>query len=156
MNGPFRSVADGIELSLADWESDALLAIPELLTSVGDRSSDPAADRLEQSPYPDDPEAAAEYRRLMAEEMAQSRSADRSAFELTVEQAPRGVVLSIGEAEAWLRVLGEARLVLATRLGISNDGWEEDFPEHDPPVALLHYLGFLQGSLAETLDTQLA
>ena len=154
VNRPFRNVADGLELTLADWEHDALQTIPDLLASVG--GDDPAAGRLDQSPYPDDPEAATEFRRLMAEEMTQSRVADRSAFELTVEQAVRGVTLSLGEAEAWLRVLGEARLILAARLGISDDGWEDEFSEHDPPVALLHYLGFLQASLEETLEARLA
>ena len=84
--------------------------------------------------------------------MAQSRAADRSAFALTVEQAPQGVILSSGESEAWLRVLGDARLVLASRLGIADDGWEEQFSENDPSIALLHYLGWLQQSLAETLE----
>jgi len=87
--------------------------------------------------------------------MAQSRAADRSAFALTVEQSSRGVILSAGEAEAWMRVLAEARLVLASRLGIIEDGWEDDLPEDDPPVALLHYLGWLQQSLTETLEDYL-
>ena len=84
--------------------------------------------------------------------MAQSRAADRSAFALTVEQAPRGVTLSPGESEAWLRVLGDTRLVLASRLGITDDGWEDQLADDDPSVALLHYLGWLQQSLAETLE----
>jgi hypothetical protein len=151
MKVPFRHVAGQIELTMDPWEADALLVVPELLESVGEAGADPAADRLDQAPYPDDPEAAAEFRRLMASEMAQSRAADRSAFSLTVEQAPQGVSLSPGEAEAWLRVLAEARLVLASRVGIIEDGWEDDLSESDPPVALLHYLGWLQQSLAETL-----
>ena len=130
--------------------------VPGLLESVGRAGLDPGADRLDQAPYPDDPEAAAEFRRLMADEMAQSRAADRSAFSLTVEQAPLGVTLSAGEAEAWLRVLAEGRLVLASRLGITEDGWEDDLPGDDPSVALLHYLGFLQQSLAETLEEHLS
>jgi len=148
-------MAGGIELTLAPGESHALQAVPELLDSVGTAGGDPAADRLDQAPYPDDPEAAAEFRRLMAEEMVQSRAADRSAFALTVEQSSRGVILSAGEAEAWMRVLAEARLVLASRLGIIEDGWEDDLPEDDPPVALLHYLGWLQQSLTETLEDYL-
>ena len=152
---PFRYVAGQVELTLDPWETDALQAVPELLGTVGVIGADPAANRLDQAPYPDDPEAAAEFRRLMAGELEQSRAADRSAFSLTVEQAPRGVTLSAGEAEAWLRVLAEARLVLASRLGIAEDGWEDDLPEDDPPVALLHYLGWLQQSLAETLEDHL-
>ena len=152
MTGPFRSVDRGIELTMEHWECAALETIPGLLDSVGAPGEDPAADRLDQAPYPDDPEASTEFRRLMADEMAQSRAADRSAFALTVEQAPRGVILSPGESEAWLRVLGDARLVLASRLGIADDGWEERFSENDPSIALLHYLGWLQQSLAETLE----
>jgi len=155
MKGPFRAARDQVELRMETWEADALKVVPELLESVGEAGADPGADRLDQAPYPDDPEAAAEFRRLMADEMAQSRAADRSAFALTVEQAPDGVILSIGEAEAWLRVLAEARLVLAARLGITEDGWEADLSEDDPPVALLHYLGWLQQSLAEALEDTL-
>lgn len=155
MKGPFSLVAGGVELTLGSREADALLVVPSLLDSVGATGVDPGADRLDQAPYPDDKEAAAEYRRLMADEMAQSRAADRSAFSLTVEQSSGGVTLSAGEAEAWLRVLAEARLVLASRMAISEDGWEEDLPEDDPAVALLHYLGWLQQSLAETLESTL-
>jgi hypothetical protein len=132
-----------------------LQAIPGLLDSVGSLGEDPAAEQLDQAPYPEDPQASAEFRRLMADELTQSRAADRSAFALTVEQATRGVVLSPGESEAWLRVLGEARLVLASRCGILEDGWEDALPEDDPPVALLHYLGWLQQSLTETLEDDL-
>lgn len=155
MNNPFRLVAGVIELTLDPREADALMLVPDLLESVGQVRSDPGADRLDQAPYPDDPEAAAEYRRLMADELAQSRAADRSAFSLTVEQSPGGVTLSPGEAEAWLRVLAEGRLVVAARMGISEDGWEEEFPDDDPAVSLLHYLGWLQQSLAEMLESSL-
>lgn len=152
VTGPFRSIAAGIELTLAPWECEALQLVPGLLESVGSPGQDPAADRLDQAPYPDDPEASAEFRRLMDGEMAQSRAADRSAFSLTVEQAPHGVTLSAGESEAWLRVLGDTRLVLASRMGIADDEWEDQLAEDDPSVALLHYLGWLQQSLAETLE----
>lgn len=152
MKGPFRLVAGRIELNMDPREAEALSVVPGLLESVGETGSDPGADRLDQAAYPDDPDASAEFRRLMAEEMEQSRAADRSAFSLTVELAPNGVTLSPGEAEAWLRVLAEARLVLAARLGIEKEGWEDTLPEDDPPVALLHYLGWLQQSLAETLE----
>lgn len=152
MRGPFHPVAEGVGVTLQPWEVDALMAVPVLLNSVGAGEGDSAADQLDQTPYPEDPEAADEFRRLMAGELKQSRAADRSAFGITVEQAPAGLVLSPAEAEAWLRVLGEARLVLAARAGIVADGWEEDLPDDDPSIALLHYLGWVQQSLAEVLE----
>jgi hypothetical protein len=51
-----------------------------------------------------------------------------------------------------MRVVGEARIVLAGRLGIEEDGWEETASIEDPEVAMLHYLGYLQESLVEALS----
>ena len=48
-----------------------------------------------------------------------------------------------------MRVIGEARLVLAARLGITEDGWEDDA---DPEMALLGYLGYLQDGLVGVLS----
>jgi hypothetical protein len=153
MTTPFRAAEGGIEVVIQPWEVDVLKAIPALLDTLG--RGDAAAEQLDQTPYPEDPAAADEFRRLMASELEQSRAADRSAFGITVEQAPAGLTLSVAEAEAWLRVLGEARLVLAAREGISADGWEEQLPDDNPPIALLHYLGWIQQSLAEVLEEQL-
>jgi hypothetical protein len=155
VKGPFRPVAEGVEVVLQPWEVDALVAVPVLLNSVGTGEGDSAAEQLDQTPYPEDAEAADEFRRLMTGELRQSRAADRSAFGITVEQASGGVILSPAEAEAWLRVLGEARLVLAARAGIVADGWEDDLPDDDPSIALLHYLGWVQQSLAEVLEGRL-
>ena len=153
MTTPFRAVEEGVEVAMQPWEVDALQNVPAVLDTLGGR--DASAEHLDQTPYPDDPEAADEFRRLMASELEQARAADRSAFGVTVEQAATGLTLSVPEAEAWLRVLGEARLVLAARAGIASDGWEEQFPDDNPAIALLHYLGWVQQSLAEVLEEQL-
>lgn len=154
MSGLLRRERDGIRLELAQWEADVLGTVLELLDSVGEVEGDPAADRLNPAVYPDDPQATDEFVRLMEEEATQARRADRSAFELTLEQATAGVTLSDGEAGAWLRVIGEARLTLAARLGIEEDGWEATL-EDDPGIAFLHYLGWLQASLVEQLEDSL-
>ncbi len=125
--------------------------IPQLLESVGEAPGDSAAERLDIGVYPDDPQATEEFRRLTSSEMAEGRSADRSAFVEVLDAAVTGsAVLSPEQAESWLLVLGEARLTLAARLGIETEGWgEEDSPE--PAMALLHYLSWLQGALTEAL-----
>lgn len=124
--------------------------LPALLDSVGVPADDPAAARLDPSPYPEDPTAAEEFRRLMGGELEQARSADRSRFSEWLER-PETAVLDDEQAGAWLRVLGESRLVLAARLGIEEDGWETGSPPGDPAVSLLHYLGWLQEELVEAL-----
>ncbi len=124
VSGPFHWTPEGVQVDLEEWELDVLASVAGLLASIGPVGADPAADRLQPSPYPGDPQASAEYGRLMETEIVEGRRADRSAFELTVDQARDGVTLSDGEAEAWLRVIGEGRLALAARAGFEEEGWE--------------------------------
>lgn len=145
----------GVTVRLRPAEVETLRIVMEILDSVGEREADPGAARLDVSPYPEDDDASFEFKRLMASELEQGRNADRSAFETSLDAASGGEVhLSAGEAEAWLLVIGEARLVLAARLGIEQEGWGED-GDVEPPMALLHYLSWVQGSLAEALLGQL-
>ena len=52
-----------------------------------------------------------------------------------------------------MRVVGEARIILAARLGIVEDGWEQDVESsRDPEMALLGYLGYLQDALVGVLS----
>jgi len=143
---PFAPCAGGVRLTLAPWEVDLLSLVPALLDSVGKFDSDPAAERLAMRAYPFDEDADDEFRRLLAGELEHGRAADRSAFALTVESGVEGVVLSTAEAEAWLRVLAEARLVQAARADLAGGaGTESD-------RALFDYLSWMQGSLVEILD----
>ena len=151
----FAPTPDGVELRLAPEEIEALVMLPELLASVGSVPGDPAAARLTIATYPDDDEADAEFRRLMVPELDAGRSADRSAVLASLEVAMgQPVELSMAEAEAWLLVLNESRLVLAARIGIDEDGWGDDAAELedlDPPMAFLHFLTYLHGELTHVL-----
>jgi hypothetical protein len=146
----------GVMVRLDSREIETLQLVTEILESVGDAASDPGAARLDVSTYPEDDDASFEFRRLMASEVETGRNADRSAFSVSLEAANDGELnLSAGEAEAWLVVIGEARLVLAARLGIEAEGWGADEDDINPPMALLHYLSWVQGSLSEALLDQL-
>ena len=150
----FSPHPDGVQLTLPPEEAEALRMVPELLASVGESSDDPAAGRLAIVTYPDDDEAEDEFTRLMRSEIDAGRVADRSALETSLDAAATGsVVLSFGEAEAWLIVLNEARLALAARLGIEDDGWEDEVEDDEitPPMAFLDYLTYLHGELTVVL-----
>lgn len=146
MSEPFAPCAGGVRMTLAPWEVELLSLVPALLDSVGKFDPDPAAERLALRAYPLDDEADAEFCRLLASELQHGRAADRSAFALTVEGGVEGVVLSTAEAEAWLRVLTEARLVQAARAELPGGA------ERESNQALFDYLSWLQGSLVEILD----
>ena len=62
--------------------------------------------------------------------------------------------LSPKEADAWLRALNDLRLVLGTRLDVSEDVDFEDLDLHEPrgrDLAVYAYLSWLQEELIEAL-----
>ncbi len=147
MSEAFGLEPGGIKVQLAGWQIVLLKDVIELVEASGD---DPA---LPVRAYPDEPEEDAQYRRLIESERSQARAADQSAVSLTLDAAADGVFLSRAEAEAWLRVLGESRLLIASRLGVVDNDWEDD--EDSEELAVLHYLSWLQSSLVEILSDEL-
>ena len=137
-----------VRVRLATREVEILRDLPLLLESVGSPDDDPAAERLAPPVYKTDAEADEEWRRYAQPELDRSRDADRSAF---AESLGRDE-LTPEEAEGWLRTIGEARLVLGARLGITDDGWSGENLPTDPARALLHYLSWLQEELVRALS----
>lgn len=146
---PFIPTPDGILVSLEPDDLDFLRQIPEFLELLGDPEVDPAAARLQVPVYLDDPGASDEWWRLMSNELNQSRLADRSAFALILDAASAGTTASPAEAEAFLRVLNEARLALAARLSVEVT---EDYDSlTEPDRGALDYLASMQQFLLAAL-----
>ena len=149
---PFRASRDGrVDLALDAMGWNVLETLPDYLSGLDGDRSDPAVARLYPSGHPDDEEAERRFRVLVTPGLRHARSKDREAFIAGVASRPRS--LSAAEAAVWLRVLGEVRLALAARAGVIDEapeGWDEAEPE-TPEIALVHFLGYLQGSLAEAL-----
>ena len=144
MTGPFVVTDGGIRLSVEADEQGMLFSLPTLL-----QSGDDAGGRLDYTPHPDDPAADAEYRELIGDDLAHLRRQDRDSFNDLVAGEPG----SPEALEAFMRVVGEARLVLAGRLGIEDDGWEAEADmRSDPELALLGWLGYLQDAAVGVLS----
>ena len=143
------ATAQGPRLSVAPEVEDVLQSVPGWLASVGRRGKDPAADRLSPRVYADDELATAEFDRLMTPELDAGRRADRARYEEVIARAVGGgTVLDEEESFAVLRVLDEARLVIAARLGIDSDEWEPGPSMDDSPeLHLYHLLGWVQDAL---------
>ncbi|MEU4015905.1 DUF2017 family protein [Microbacterium sp. NPDC028030] len=106
-------------------------------------TDDPAIGRLTPSPYPEDSEAASQFADATRDDLLDRRLADareaRAALDdfasgvdqLTEKEAmsAREVLISPASIDAWLRTLTAIRLVIATRLGITDD---EDAGESGP------------------------
>ena len=143
----FRRRGPEIDFALPEAEAELLaLALPLL-----EAAPLPAPAGAEPARYPHfrahpgDAAAEERFRDLTAASLAADRQADRRRFAASLERG----TLSEEDAAAWLRVLAEARLALANRLGVAEAGWDE--APSSPGLSLLHLFGCVQGELSTTL-----
>lgn len=153
MRGPWRRVSrarDGtFRLRLSPEERDLLRSLPGQLRALLD-ADDPALERLFPPAYPDDPELETEYAGLVRDDLRKQRATSLEVMESTLD-ADR---LDEEELAAWLGALNDLRLVLGTRLGVTEEMYEQGFPEEDPEApryALYQYLGWLEEQVVAAL-----
>ena len=149
MGARFDSIGDDrIRATLPAAERAFLTDVLGMLGSIGDEPDDPGAARINPPAYLGDDEAAAEWRRLMGSQLEDSRSRDREALARIIELGE--AALEPSEALSVLRVVNEARLVLAARLGVEVP---DDYEDLDLGSSIaLHVLGVLVEDLAEALS----
>jgi hypothetical protein len=126
---------------------------------------DPVLARLFPSAYPDDEEAAADFRRFTEGTLRNGKAAAAATVIDTLEESglptePEDglfidVELDEPAAMSWLRSFTDMRLAIATRLGIEDDEdterWEL-LPDDDPRAQvheIYQWLGFLQETLVD-------
>jgi hypothetical protein len=109
---------------------------------------DPTLRRLFPPAY-DDAELDREYQQLTRAQLTMGRE---QALDLLQETVDRDV-LSPDEADAWLRALNDARLLLGTRLDVTEEfDWDALDPSEPraPDFALYAYVSWIQEQLVET------
>ncbi|MEO6116497.1 MAG: DUF2017 family protein [Pseudolysinimonas sp.] len=116
-----------------------------------DLVDDPALARLFPNAYPDDDEAASEFRRYTRDGLVERKSANSGLISAALMASSDEGRLTVirDDAEHWLPALTDLRLVLAERLGIQQD----DDPLPNSELAdVYQWLGELQWALVEALD----
>jgi hypothetical protein len=132
------------QLRLPIEERDLLRSLPgQLRDLLG--TDDPSLHRLFPPAYSDDAEHEHEdeYRRLMGDDLEEHHRQALSVMEETID-ADR---LDEDQLTGWLAALNQLRLVLGTRLDVSEDMYEHEMDPADPQApafALYSYLGWLQ------------
>lgn len=151
----FEAGTGGVTVRLNGSEIAILSRLGSLLGGAGVEKDDPATERLVPQIYPDDDGASREFERLAGKERVEVRSADREAFANGLQAAGDGeLVLDDESAAAWLRVIGEARIVVAARKGLFDAGLPTGAVD-DPEVALVMFLGLLQEELVGQMMTRM-
>lgn len=135
-----RDREGGFRLRLSDGERELLRNLPaELHALLDSESGDPDLRRLFPPAYERDDEGEAEYRRLMADELLGGR---RAALRLVQETAGSDR-LTAEELDAWLRALNDLRLVLGTKLDVTEDMYGAELDPAHPQAYELSVYGYL-------------
>ncbi|MCY4193835.1 MAG: DUF2017 family protein [bacterium] len=153
---PIRPNGDGtFRLELAAQERAVLAAIvADLEGLLADDPGDEILIRLFPTARPDDPEAEAEFREMVRDELVAKRRSRLAAVTELVE----ATVLDREQLAAWMGAVNDIRLVLGTRLDVSEDDEFDDAEGADPESAAraaYWYLGWLLEHLVEASATEL-
>lgn len=156
----------GFTLTLARIEAMHLARLVDdflVLMHEGSSTDDPAMARLAPDAYPDDPSASAEFRHASERPLFDRRASDAAVVSQALtavgsvdddadeDEALAAVTIDIGadEVNAWLRTLSALRLVLATRLEITDENTHDP---NDPRFGVYDWLGFRLETLIEAAD----
>ena len=128
---------------------------------------DPVLARLFPNAYPEDEEAAAEFRRYTESDLRNGKAAGAATVIDTLEEAglppepEDGLFIDIeldpATAITWMRSFTDMRLAIATRLGI-EDGDEDiwySLPDDDPRAQvhdIYDWVGYLQETLVQAVS----
>ena len=130
--GPERELLAGLV--------DQLRELLELTTD------DPSVRRLFPTAYHDDPERDREYQQLVRDELLERRLAALA----TVEESVEAEELDEAQLTGWLTALNDLRLVLGTRLDVSED--QDGIDEGDPDAPAMAVYGYLSVLLNDIVD----
>jgi hypothetical protein len=144
----------GFAINLGRVERDALRDLCEELRRLllsENPASDPELARLYPPAYPDDPLRNLDFERTVGDELLQERL---EAIDVVVETADAKHV-SEEQLLAWLGALNNLRLVLGTRLDITEGSTEADFASDETKkgaYGLFQFLTWLVATIVEALD----
>jgi hypothetical protein len=143
-----RRAGGELRVELASQERDLLRALAaQLAAELGSREeADAGLARLFPSAYPDDETAAADWEQLTRPALEEGKLGALRRVEATAGQDR----LDAADAGAWLTGLNDLRLVLGTRLGVTEDSYAGELEQH-PGLAVYSWLTWLQSELVEAL-----
>ena len=122
--------------------------------SFAPADADPVVARLYPDARPDDPDWSTTFRALTRADLDDARRENIAVVEDTIESR----TLDDGQAEAWLHVLNDVRLVLGTRLGVTDEDERAPLDPEDPEAAakvVYAYTGYLESQFVDVLNDAL-
>ena len=153
--GPFffDKRGDRFSVRLRKSQRELLLELckqSRALLETEDPSSDPAVARLFPAAYQDDPLRNLEYETNLG---GAPRSGKLDALD-TMERTIEAQELSEDELLSWMGVVNDLRLVLGTRIDVTEESTDEDFPSksrHHDVWQVYQFLGWLLQEMLSAL-----
>jgi hypothetical protein len=167
--GRVRADVDAVEAQVLAQLAEELLALvdaPEvgddpLATLVGLSTDevyppdDPVLARLLPDAYPDDPDAAGDFRRYTDSDLRHRKRANAVAVRRALPDGEGRIELDRDQVDQWLECLNDMRLALGTALGVTEETDLEEGDEDDSAYQTLQvygWLGWLQESLLSCVE----
>lgn len=146
----FEQMAELLDDPDSQTNSDPLA---QLLNMSGSTqiSDDPALARLFPDGYSDDEHASADFRRFTEQDLRAQKVSALATVRTTLANWSGKANIDSSQAQDWLKALNDLRLVLGTRLEITDEV-ETDFEADEPGIHLYNYLTYLQGTLIDALS----
>ena len=149
---PVRRLRTGrYRVELDAGERGLLRSLPGQLRDLLE-TDDPALERLFPPAYLADEERNEEYRRLMRSDLLESKRSSLDLLQATADETE----LDEEQLVAWMGAVNDLRLVLGTRLDVSEDMGLEPFADDDPRTGAFHvylYLSQLQEWIVRALSS---
>lgn len=156
--GPIRRTRKGdFEVRLSEAERQLLASLVQQLRAALDDDTDaggakdPTLRRLFPTAYPDDERRDQEYRSMVHDDLAARHHASLDTLESTLSASR----LDEEALLAWMGAVNDVRLVLGTRLDVSEETDLVPDPDHPdgPALAVYGYLGFLLESMVVAISS---
>jgi len=145
----FEQMADLLEHPESEAGVDPLAKMLNMSGST-QISEDPALARLFPDGYSDDEHASADFRRFTEQDLRAQKLAALTTVRDSLSDWTGKSIIDAQQAQDWLRAINDLRLVLGTRLEITDEV-ETDFEADEPGIHLYNYLTYLQGTLIDAL-----
>ena len=145
----FEQMADLLEHPESEAGADPLAKMLNMSGST-QISEDPALARLFPDGYTDDEHASADFRRFTEQDLRAQKLAALTTVRDSLSDWTGKSIIDAQQAQDWLRAINDLRLVLGTRLEITDEV-ETDFEADEPGIHLYNYLTYLQGTLIDAL-----
>ena len=145
----FEQMAELLEHPESEAGTDPLAKMLNMSGST-QISEDPALARLFPDGYSDDEHASADFRRFTEQDLRAQKLAALTTVRDSLSDWTGKSSITAQQAQDWLKAINDLRLVLGTRLEITDEV-ETDFGADEPGIHLYNYLTYLQGNLIDAL-----